>query len=103
MSNLITDKFRLRKGEFNLTVEKIILKTEKIDSTGCKACAADFQADNLRHALARLTGVLKVKIDKITGKVTIEYDQQKIGFSKITERIEKLGYKVEILSRQDVQ
>jgi len=86
-----------------LTVEKIILKTEKIDCIGCKACAANFQADNLRHALARLTGVLKVKVDEITGKVAIEYDQQKISFSKITERIEKLGYKFEILSREDVQ
>jgi len=82
-----------------MTIEKIILKIEKIDCAGCKACASDLQADNLRHAIARLSGVTKVKVDEITGKVTVEYDQQKISFSKITERIEKLGYKVEILSR----
>ena len=86
-----------------MPIEKIILKTEKTDCTGCKACAADFQADNLRLALARLSGVPKVKVDEITGKVTLEYDQQKISLSKITERIEKLGYKVEILSREEIQ
>jgi len=86
-----------------VTVEKMILNTAKIDCTGCKACASDFAAENLRHALARLSGVSKVKVDEITGKVSIEYDTQKIGFSKIIERIEKLGYKVEIMSREEIQ
>jgi copper chaperone CopZ len=86
-----------------MTVEKVILNTAKIDCTGCKACASDLEAENLRHALARLSGVSKVKVDEITGKVSIEYDTQKIGFSKITERIEKLGYKVEIVSREEIQ
>jgi len=86
-----------------MTVEKIILNTAKIDCTGCQTCASDLEAENLRHALARLSGVSKVKVDEITGKVSIEYDTQKIGFSKITERIEKLGYKVEIVSREEIQ
>jgi copper chaperone CopZ len=86
-----------------MTVEKIFLNTAKIYCTGCQACASDLEAENLRHALARLSGVSKVKVDEITGKVSIEYDTQKIGFSKITERIEKLGYKVEILSREEIQ
>ena len=86
-----------------MTVEKIILNTAKIDCTGCQTCASDLEAENLRYALARLSGVLKVKVDKITGKVSIEYDTQKIGFSKIIERIEKLGYKVEIVSREEIQ
>ena len=82
--------------------EKVILNALKTDCTGCSTCA-DFKADNLRHALARLNGVTKVKVDKITGKVTIEYDTQKIILSKITERIEKLSYKVEIVSREEIQ
>jgi copper chaperone CopZ len=86
-----------------MTVEKIILNTEKKDCAGCQTCATDLAAENLRHALARLTGVSKVKVDEITGKVTIEYDTQKISFSKIIERIEKLGYKVEIVSREEIQ
>lgn len=85
-----------------MDIEKVILSTSKTDSTGCSTCAY-FKADNLRHALARLNGVSKVKVDKITGKVTIEYDKQKINLSKITERIEKLGYPVEILSRDEIQ
>ena len=72
-----------------MNIEKVILNASKTDFTGCSACAY-FKADNLRHALARLNGVSKVKVDKITGKVTIEYDKQKINFSKITQRIEKL-------------
>jgi len=85
-----------------MNIEKVILRTSKTDSTGCSTCA-NFKADNLQHALARLNGVSKVKVDKITGKVTIEYAKQKINLSKITERLEKLGYQVEILSRDEIQ
>ena len=83
--------------------EKVILNALKTDCTGCRACATDYAADNLRHAIARLNGISKVKVDEITGKVTIEYDTQKISLSKITERIEKLGYQVEILSKEEIQ
>lgn len=86
-----------------MTVEKIILNTAKTDCTGCKTCASDLAAENLRHALARLSGILGVKVDEITGKGGIEYDRQEISFSKITKRIEKLGYKVEIVSREEIQ
>jgi copper chaperone CopZ len=81
---------------------KVVLKASKTDCTGCSICA-DFKADNLRHALSRLSGVSKAKVDEITGKVAIEYDTQKIILSKITERIEKLGYQVEILSREEIR
>jgi copper chaperone CopZ len=93
----------LEKKEENLKkAEKVILNALKTDCTGCSTCA-DFKADNLRHAIARLNGVSKVKVDEITGKMTIEHDLQKISLSKITERIEKLGYKVEILSKEETQ
>ena len=85
-----------------MNTEKAILNASKKDCTGCSTCAT-FKADNLRHAIARLNGVSKVKVDEISGKVTLEYDTQKISFSKITERIEKLGYKVEILSKGESQ
>jgi copper chaperone CopZ len=85
-----------------MTIEKSVLNASKTDCNACSTCAT-FKADNLRHALARLMGVLKVKVDEISGKVSIEYDTQKIGLSKITERIEKLGYKVEIVSREEIQ
>ena len=90
------------KEEHVKKAEKVILNASKTDCAGCSACA-DFKADNLRHAIARLNGVSKVKVDEINGKVTIEYDTQKNSLSKITERIEKLGYQVEIVSRDEIQ
>ena len=97
MNNLETKKEHVKK------TEKVILNASKTDCTGCRACATGLEADNLKHAIARLSGVSKVKVDEITGKVTIEYDKQKISFPKITERIEKLGYQVEVLSREEIQ
>ncbi len=96
MNNLETKEERVKKAE------KVILNALKTDCSGCSTCA-DFKADNLRHAIARLNGVSKVKVDEITGKVTIEYDTQKIILSKITERIEKLSYQVEIVSKEAIQ
>jgi cation transport ATPase len=88
-----------KKEILNVAIEKIVLKTQKIECAGCKACATDYAAENLRHALARLNGVSKVKVDEVTGKVMIEYDSQKISYSKFTERLVRLGYQVEIESR----
>jgi copper chaperone CopZ len=87
-----------------MKIEKIILKVLKKDcgSTACSTCA-DLKADNLKHAIARLDGVLKVKIDEISGKVTLEYDAEKIIFSKIIQRIEKLGYQVQVKSKEEKQ
>jgi len=80
--------------------QKTTLNTYKIDCTGCKACASDYQADNLRHALARLSGVSKVKVDGVTGKIVLEFDDAKINVAKITQRMEKLGYHVEIAATE---
>jgi len=85
-----------------MNIEKVILNASKKDCTACSTCAT-FKADNLRHALSRLNGISKVKVDEITGKVTIEYDTLKISLSKITERIEKLGYQLEILSKEEIR
>jgi copper chaperone CopZ len=84
-----------------MTNQKTTLSTYKVDCTGCKACAADYQADNLKHAIARLTGILDVKVDEVTGKVVVKYETEKIGLPKITARIEKLGYHVEVLSTEE--
>ena len=86
-----------------MTKQKATLNTYKIDCTGCKACAADYQADNLRHAIARLTGVSKIKVDDVTGKVVVEFENAKINLSKIIERMEKLGYHVEIASTEEAK
>jgi copper chaperone CopZ len=85
-----------------MNIERVILKASRTDCIGCSTCAV-FKAENLQHAIARLNGISKVKVDEISGKVTIEYDKQKIILSKITERIGKLGYKVEIVSEKEIQ
>jgi copper chaperone CopZ len=82
--------------------EKVILIALKTDCMGCSTCV-DFKADNLTHAIARLTGVTKVKVDEISGKTIIEYDTKKIVLSKIIERFEKLGYQVEVVSREEIR
>ena len=84
-----------------MTKRKITLSTYKTDCTGCKVCASDYQADNLRHAIIRLNGISQVKVDGITGKVTVEFDTAKIDITKITERIQKLGYHVEVVSMEE--
>lgn len=85
-------------------IEKITLKAQKTECTACTTCSV-FKADNLKHAVARLSGVSNptVKVNEITGKVTLEYDPQKISLSKITARMEKLGYQVEIVSREEIK
>ena len=85
-----------------MNIERVILNASKTDYAACRTCD-DLKAKNLQHALARLNGVLKVKVDEITWKITLEYDKQKINLSKITGRIEKIGYPVKILSREEIR
>jgi copper chaperone CopZ len=86
-----------------MTKQKATLNTYKLDCTGCKACAADYQADNLKHAIARLNGVLGIKVDEVTGKVVVEFDEVKISLSKITQRMEKLGYHFEVTKTEEAK
>ncbi len=83
--------------------QKTTLNTYKLDCTGCKACAADYQADNLKHAISRLNGVSSIKVDEVTGKVLVEFDDAKINILQITQRMEKLGYHVELVKTEEVK
>ncbi len=84
-----------------MTNQKTTLNTYKIDCSGCKACASDYQADNLKHAIARLRGILNIKVDGVTGNVAVEFDDAKINLTKITERMAKLGYHVEVMLAEE--
>jgi copper chaperone CopZ len=44
-----------------------------------------------------------VKVDGVTGKVVLEYDDKRISLTKITGRIQKLGYHVEVLSTEEIK
>lgn len=91
-------KLKEKEGP-NITIEKIIVKIAKMSSDACPTCATYFEARSLEHALMRLSGISKVRVDEVAGKISIEYDVQKISILKITERLEKLGYRVENVSR----
>jgi len=80
-----------------MTIEKLTLKIAKTEGKACAcgSCGDNFQAIGLERALIRVTGVSQVKYDVIASKVKIEYDSQKVNPSKITERLEKLGYRIE--------
>jgi copper chaperone CopZ len=95
-----TNKIERLVGD-KMTNQKATLSTYKVDCTGCKVCASDYQADNLRHAIARLPGVSNVKVDEVTGKVVVQFDSAKINLTKITKRVEKLGYHFEVASTEE--
>ena len=42
-------------------------------------------------------------MDGVTGKVIVEFDDTKIDISKITARVKKLGYHVEIASTEEAK
>jgi len=80
-----------------MTVEKLTLKVAKAEgaSCACGSCGDSFQKMALERALMRISGISKANFDAIASKVKIEYDTQKVNPPKITERLEKLGYRIE--------
>jgi copper chaperone CopZ len=76
-------------------VEKLTLKVEKTEGNACPTCGGSFQGATLENTLMRLNGVSKARYDEVTYKVKIEYDPQKVNPPKITERLQKLGYRVQ--------
>lgn len=61
----------------------------KIEGMHCAACS-----NKVERSLAKLEGVLEVKVNLSNEKAYVTFDEQKVDFKSITERIEKLGYKV---------
>jgi copper chaperone CopZ len=80
-----------------MTVEKLTLKVAKAEGASCTcgSCGDSFQKMALERALMRISGISKANFDAIASKVKIEYDTQKVNPPKITERLEKLGYRIE--------
>ena len=78
-----------------MSLEKLTLKVDKAEGNACPTCGGSFQGTTLENTLMRLNGVSKAKYDEVTYKVKIEYDPQKVNPSKITERLQKLGYRVQ--------
>lgn len=53
--------------------------------------------NSIERALASMSGVLDVKADLDTKRVTVDYDDGKLGREQIKARIEAAGYEPEML------
>lgn len=65
-------------------------KIIKISGMHCASCAV-----NIEHNLSKELGVNSAAINFATEKLHIDFDEKKIGTDKISEVVEKLGYKTE--------
>lgn len=64
-------------------------ETIKIGGMTCAACAS-----RIEKAIKKLNGVENAAVNLATESLTVEFDNQNILLSQITESIEKLGYNV---------
>ena len=70
--------------------------TIPIDGMTCTACAA-----RIEKVVKRMDGIERVSVNYATENATVTYDPQKIRISEIRERIEKTGYKVLTVSKEN--
>lgn len=70
-------------------MDKIVKKKLKIEGMHCSSCALTIDFD-----LEDLEGVKSVKTSYARQETEIEYDEGKLGHTKIIETITKTGYKV---------
>lgn len=71
-----------------MTINK---KTVKVSGMTCAACSAAVERN-----LAKADGVVKATVNLATEKLNVEYDSEKISIEDIANRIDKLGYKLEM-------
>ncbi|AQW25861.1 hypothetical protein BXT94_03385 [Clostridium perfringens] len=55
----------------------------------CAACAA-----RIEKVLGKMDGISKANVNLATEKLNLEFDENKISFKKIEEKINKLGFSV---------
>ncbi|WP_454727775.1 MULTISPECIES: heavy-metal-associated domain-containing protein [Cupriavidus] len=63
---------------------------EKIHCSGCES--------RIRFALQRLPGVKHVAADAVTQRVAVAFDPAQLSSNPIRERLNELGFDVEVLS-----
>ncbi len=72
-------------------------KILKIQGMHCATCVV-----NIEHALNKEKGVVLARVNLVTEKANIEFDEDKINLAKIKSLVKELGYKV-IESRDEAQ
>lgn len=69
---------------------KTVTKTVHVDGMTCASCAQTIEKN-----LAKEDGIIKANVNLATEKLVLEYDTETISFEKISNRIDKLGYRLE--------
>lgn len=69
----------------------IIKKAVKVSGMTCAACSSAVERN-----LAKADGVVKATVNLATEKLNVEYNSEKINIEDIANRIDKLGYKLEM-------
>ncbi|WP_078209852.1 heavy-metal-associated domain-containing protein [Clostridium perfringens] len=67
----------------------MINKSINIKGMSCAACAA-----RIEKVLGKMDGISKANVNLATEKLNLEFDENKISFKKIEEKINKLGFSV---------
>lgn len=67
----------------------MINKSIKIKGMSCAACAA-----RIEKVLGKMDGISKANVNLATEKLNLEFDENKISFKEIEEKINKLGFSV---------
>ena len=67
----------------------MINKSLKIKGMSCAACAA-----RIEKVLGKIDGISKANVNFATEKLNLEFDENKISFKEIEEKINKLGFSV---------
>jgi len=68
-----------------------ITKTVNVKGMTCASCSSAVERN-----LSKAEGVINASVNLATEKLTVEYDTEKISIEDIGNRIDKLGYKVEV-------
>lgn len=70
---------------------KTITKTVTVKGMTCASCSSAVERN-----MSKAEGVIKATVNLATEKLTVEYDAEKISIEEMANRIDKLGYKLEI-------
>ncbi|HZX20931.1 MAG TPA: heavy metal-associated domain-containing protein [Clostridia bacterium] len=66
-----------------------VTKTLQVKGMACAACSS-----KVEHNISKLEGVIKAVVNLTTGKLTVEYNPEKISIDEISDKVDKLGFQV---------
>lgn len=67
-----------------------VTKTLHVKGMTCASCSA-----NVERNVSKGEGVIKAVVNLTTEKLTVEYDPEKTDVGKISDMVDRLGFRVE--------